>query len=387
MSVRNPQLAGFLLTGNRSNFVYLEGSTAWLYDFPHFISPLYKADKCFDRIPIHYRETIMYVDPITRRTFNYATPITHIGNNPQNIIELDPDSDDEDFYVLTPEPLKREAPQMFKPTQIKTTITPNTFTAQDAGIYSNAELDQFWNRVLFAKHSDTTLQLLGKSLSYDFITVNNERHSHSGPNPYDHLRIGKHDHLINLLPFFNPDWFSQAFVTFFGYPCYFLTQCGIYFSTFLFIREVLTFLLKFYRTISIKYILQSNISILSSKTHGFFNIVTSEMVTDLNNTGKRKRIYTKHKITASENDNILLPEKGTQIKMRRYSDSDSPYLPPKHTSKNSTLQSPKKTHPNNNTDINSQDYDPIVQNVIASRESPAKSLLNFLPPNRKIITN
>ena len=67
--------------------------------------------------------------------------------------------------MLTPEPLKREAPQMFKPTQIKTTITPNTFTAQDAGIYSNAELDQFWNRVFFAKHSDTTLQLLGKSKS------------------------------------------------------------------------------------------------------------------------------------------------------------------------------------------------------------------------------
>ena len=62
---------------------------------------------------------------------------------------------------------------------------------------------------------------------------------------------------------------------------------------------------------------------------------------DLNNTGKRKRIYTKHKITTSENDNILLPEKGTQNKMRRYSDSDSPYLPPKYTSKNSTLQSPK----------------------------------------------
>ena len=70
MSVKNPQLAGFLLTGNRSNFLYVEGSTAWLYDCPHFISPLYRADKCFDRIPIHYRETIMYVDPITRQTFN-----------------------------------------------------------------------------------------------------------------------------------------------------------------------------------------------------------------------------------------------------------------------------------------------------------------------------
>ena len=28
MSVQNPQLAGFLLTGNRSNFLYVEGSTA-----------------------------------------------------------------------------------------------------------------------------------------------------------------------------------------------------------------------------------------------------------------------------------------------------------------------------------------------------------------------
>ena len=39
MSEQNPQLAGFLLTGNCSNFLYVEGSTAWLYDCPHFLSP------------------------------------------------------------------------------------------------------------------------------------------------------------------------------------------------------------------------------------------------------------------------------------------------------------------------------------------------------------
>ena len=205
MSVKNPQLAGFLLTGTHSNFFYVDGSTAWLYDCPHFISPLYKADKCFDRIPIHNRETIMYVGPITRQTFNHATPI-------------DPDADDGNFSVLTPDPLKREPPQKCKPTQIKTTITPNTITAQDAGIYSNAELDQFWNRVLFAKHSVTTLQLLRKSLSYDFITMHNDQHSHTGSNPYNHLRNGLHDHLLNFLPLFNPNWFSQAFINLFGYP-------------------------------------------------------------------------------------------------------------------------------------------------------------------------
>ena len=64
MSVQNPQLAGFLLTGNRSNFLYVEGSTAWLYDCLHFLSPLYKADRCFDRIPIHFKDTLMFVDPL-----------------------------------------------------------------------------------------------------------------------------------------------------------------------------------------------------------------------------------------------------------------------------------------------------------------------------------
>ena len=72
----------------------------------------------------------------------------------------------------------------------------------------------------------------------------------------------------------------------------------------------------------------------------------------------------------------MLSEKRTHTKMRRYFDNDFPYLSPKYTSKNSTLQSPKKKHPSKINDIKlsqtSQDYDPVVQNVIALPESPAK---------------
>ena len=187
MSVQIPQLAGFLLTGNRSNFLYVEDSIAWFYDCPHFLSPLYKADRCFDRIPIHFKDTLMYVDPITRQTYDYATPIT-CDNNPRNNIELDPDSDDQDFYILGREPIKRKPPLMFTPSQNKTTIRPNTFTAQDAGIYSNAELDQFWNRIIFSKHFNSTLQLLGKALSYSFISSNTPDYDANSPhdNPTKH---------------------------------------------------------------------------------------------------------------------------------------------------------------------------------------------------------
>ena len=132
---------------------------------------------------------------------------------------------------------------MFTPSQIKTTIRPNTSTAQDAGIYLIAELDQFWNRILFAKHSDSTLQRLGKALYYTFILSNTPNYydpNSPHENPYNTLRFGLHDKLINLTPLFTPTWFSDAFIALFGCPCYILSQCGMYFFTFLFVQATLT---------------------------------------------------------------------------------------------------------------------------------------------------
>ena len=147
----------------------------------------------------------MYVDPITQQPYDYATPIT-CDNNPRTIIELDPDSDDQDFYILRLEPIKRKPPLIFTISQIETTIRRNKFTAQDGGIFSNAELDQFLNRIFFSKHCDTTLQLLGKTLSYSFNPANSPDYSDSyisQTNPYNTLRIELHDKLLNLPHFFN----------------------------------------------------------------------------------------------------------------------------------------------------------------------------------------
>ena len=179
---------------------------------------------------------------------------------------------------------------MFPPSQIKPTIRPNTFTAQDAGIYSNAELDQVWNRILLSKYSDSTLQLLGKALSYSFISFNTPDYDTNSPheNPYNTLRIVLHDKFLNLTPLFTPTWFSGAFIAFFGYPCYNLTQCGIYFSTFLFVQATLRLIVKLYKTISIKYNLKQNITIFSSIAHGFFNILTAQMVNDFKDTHHQK---------------------------------------------------------------------------------------------------
>ena len=46
--------------------------------------------------------------------------------------------------------------------------------------------------------------------------------------------------------------------------------------------------MKLYKTISIKYNLAQNITRFSSIAHGFFNILTAEMVNDLNDTHREK---------------------------------------------------------------------------------------------------
>ena len=70
--------------------------------------------------------------------------------------------------------------------------------------------------------------------SYEFM--NQQSPGSLSDNPYRSLRIGLHDSMLNLTPFFSPDWFTDAFIKLFGYSCYFLSQCGIYFSTALFLQ-------------------------------------------------------------------------------------------------------------------------------------------------------
>ena len=166
----------------------------------------------------------------------------------------------------------------------------NTFTAQNAALYSKAELHQFWTRILFSKHSDSILQLLGKAPSCSFISFNTPDFDANSPhqNPHNTLRIGLQDRLINLTPLFTPTWFSDAFIALFGYPCYILTQCGIMFSTFLFIPATITFIIELYTTISNDYNHKQNITIFSSIPHCFFKFLTTEMVNDFNDTHHHK---------------------------------------------------------------------------------------------------
>ena len=73
----------------------------------------------------------------------------------------------------------------------------------------------------------------------------------------------------------------------------------------MFLHTVISFLIKSLKSITIKYNLKNNISIIASLSHGFCDVVTSEMITDLNNDGKQKKQVTHVKRTIHHpNDTI-----------------------------------------------------------------------------------
>ena len=155
----------------------------------------------------------------------------------------------------------------------------------------------------------------------------NQQSDNSSPsNPYRSLRIGLHDYMLNLTPFFSPDWFTNAFIKLFGYPCYILTQCGIYFSTALFLQFAFNALFSIYRSFTVRNLLKKQISVITALGFGFFGTITKTMMTAM--------IKSTH--SSSDSD-----------------DSDSPHSPlaNKNTTSSSSKPRPPKYHTNIKTKL------------------------------------
>ena len=52
LSMENPRLVGYMLTGNRFMFLSTDRSLAWLYHCTLMRSPPYVLNQCYDKIPI-----------------------------------------------------------------------------------------------------------------------------------------------------------------------------------------------------------------------------------------------------------------------------------------------------------------------------------------------
>ena len=116
LSLENPRLAGYKLTGNRSMSLETDGSLAWLYHCPLVHSPLHTVNHCYDRIPILYEGQIQFDYPITLQT-HPAANIQNCTDRIKNLFQIDMDQKDS-WYILTPGIVHQDRPSVFGPKDV-----------------------------------------------------------------------------------------------------------------------------------------------------------------------------------------------------------------------------------------------------------------------------
>ena len=133
--------AGYLLSGNRSNFLDYEGNILWFYTCTKKVSPLYVFEdkRCYKRIPIFYKNKVHFVDTLSRPTYFWDTAVPCGSENSHNVIQINPDEDK--YYLLTPYPTLMQPLKKFSPESIRATARNPNIDLQSIGIYSKSDLE------------------------------------------------------------------------------------------------------------------------------------------------------------------------------------------------------------------------------------------------------
>ena len=132
--------AGYLLSGNRSNFLDYEGNILWFYTCTKKVSPLYVFEdkRCYKRIPIFYKNKVHFVDTLSRRTYFWDTAVPCGSENSHNVVQLNPDEDK--YYLLTPYPTLMQSLKKFSPESIRAIARNPNIDLQSIGIYSKSDI-------------------------------------------------------------------------------------------------------------------------------------------------------------------------------------------------------------------------------------------------------
>ena len=215
LSRENPRLVGYMLTENRSMFLSTDGSLAWLYHCPLMRSPPHVTNQCYDKIPIFYKNATFFDDPITRQMYPDAQ-VQSSSHRVKNVFQIDME-DEISWFTITPILEHEERSAVFGPKDVITEFSRALGGAGDAGIYTRAELSEFWDKILISAASRKALQ----KFSREPIVPNTAFH---GPKQYSYYTPRTDFYVDNI---FSPSYFKNQFVDTFGSVSYVLEFCGI----------------------------------------------------------------------------------------------------------------------------------------------------------------
>ena len=227
LSLENPRLAGYMLTGNMSMFLESDGTLACVYHRPLVNSPLHTLSQCYDRVAILYEGQIHFVDPSARQT-QPATNIQNCTDRIKNLFQFDMDQGDS-WYTLTPGIVHQDRPVVSGPEEVSPVAVHSFPGSQDAGMYARSELSSFWDSILFSAASQNALK---KFLQKPIVFSNNKKNPDSFP-----FYAARTDFYVDNM--ISPGYFKDRFMDTFGPVAYVFEYCGIYFSVFLFFQLII----------------------------------------------------------------------------------------------------------------------------------------------------
>ena len=239
LSIENPRLASYMLTGNRSMFLSTIGSLAWLYHCPLMRSPPHVMNQCYDENPIIYKNAIFSVDPITRQTYSDAQ-FQNCCDRIRNLFQFEM-KDENSWFTITHFLKHRRRPAVFGPKDV-TPVSRRAFGGSgDAGIYTRAQLSEIWDSIHISAASMRALQ----NFSRELIVPNTASH---GPEQYSYYAPRTDFYVDNMI---SPSYFKNQLMDTFGSVAYVLEFCGIYFSCFLFIKLIVDLIVMILRHMEI----------------------------------------------------------------------------------------------------------------------------------------
>ena len=145
--------------------------------------------------PFFYKNAIFFVDPITRQTYPDAQ-VQNCSDRIKNLFQFDME-DENSSFTFTPTLEHRKRPAVFGPKDV-TPVSRKAFGgAGDAGIYTRAQLSEFWDNILISAASRKALQKFSREL----IVPNTAIH---GPEQYSYYLIMPPERISLWITWFPP---------------------------------------------------------------------------------------------------------------------------------------------------------------------------------------
>ena len=234
-------------------------------------SPPHVMNQCDDKSPIFYKNAIFFVDPVTRQTYTDAQ-VQNCSDRIKNLFQFELE-DENSWFTITPSLEHRKRPGVFGPKDV-TPVSRIVFGgAGDAGIYTRAQLSEFWDNILISAVSKKTLQ----KFSPGRFVPNTAIH---GPEQYSCYAPRTDFYVDNMI---SPSYFKNQFMDTFGSVAYVLEFCGIFFSCFLFIRLIVDLIVMILRHMEIICLTGASLGFGKTLRSASFNLFLTSILTSVFN--------------------------------------------------------------------------------------------------------